>query len=359
MNYNKDCRILLIGHLSSRPNGASLLFSQLLQSILKKPHISVRFINTHRPIRLTSSKLTNLLVAMKVTFLILLLLNRVDVITFHASRSALISYTPILLLISKISGRPLVLRLFGGAIEEEYEQLKSFRKWIFRTTILNADLLLVETKHLVSYFQKIGSKNIRWYANSRPVSETPIQPKITASCRKFIFLSRITEDKGMNVILESLPYLNPEITIDVFGPLDDIYTAEKINNLGKSLITYQGVLTAEQVTEVLPRYDALILPTFYPGEGYPGVILEAYSHGLPVIATEWRAIPEIVDETSGILIPIKSSVALGEAMNRLFSDSSLYSELRTGAFAKREQFSEKVWTEKFLEWCRALATSGR
>jgi glycosyltransferase involved in cell wall biosynthesis len=352
---------LLIGHLSSRPNGASLLFSQLLQSILKKPHISVRFINTHRQIRLTSSKLTNLLVALKVTFLILLLLNRVDVISFHASRSALISYTPILRLISKISGRPLVLRLFGGAIEEEYEQLTSFGKWIFRTTILNADLLLVETKNLVSYFQKIGSKNVRWYANSRPIAETLVQTeKTTSCCRKFIFLSRVIEDKGMNVILESLPYLNPEITVDVFGPLDDdTYTAEKINDLGKSLITYQGVLTAEQVTEVLPRYDALILPTFYPGEGYPGVILEAYSHGLPVIATEWRAIPEIVDETSGILIPIKSSIALSEAMNRLFSDSTLYSELRSGALAKREQFSEKVWTEKFLEWCRALATSGR
>ena len=46
-----------------------------------------------------------------------------------------------------------------------------------------------------------------------------------------------------------------------------------------------------------------MLPTFYEGEGYPGAIIEAFSLGLPVISTHWKAIPEIVkDQQTGILI---------------------------------------------------------
>ena len=42
-------------------------------------------------------------------------------------------------------------------------------------------------------------------------------------------------------------------------------------------------------TERLWEYDCLVLPTFHPGEGYPGVIAEAFVHEIPVITTiGWR-----------------------------------------------------------------------
>ena len=136
--------------------------------------------------------------------------------------------------------------------------------------------------------------------------------------------------------------------------MDGNFTAEYINFKGKGVVGYKGILTHEQVSAKLISYDALILPTFYEGEGYPGVILEAYSHGLPVIATRWRSIPEIVDEESGLLISVRSPEALAQAMNKLHKDVSLYNQIQRGALSKRLQFSDRFWAERFVEWCDNL-----
>ena len=104
------------------------------------------------------------------------------------------------------------------------------------------------------------------------------------------------------MILKTASHLHPNIIVDIFGPLDGQYTAEEIKSKGKGVVRYKGTLTPAQVYQELFNYHALILPTFYEGEGYPGVILEAYNCGMPVIATNWLSIPEIVDRNTGILI---------------------------------------------------------
>jgi glycosyltransferase involved in cell wall biosynthesis len=127
---------------------------------------------------------------------------------------------------------------------------------------------------------------------------------------------------------------------------------------GNGVVCYKGVLTSDQVYKELFNYDALILPTFYEGEGYPGVIIEAYSHGIPVIATRWRSIPEIVTDETGILIPTHSAEALGQAINLLHTDNALYMSLKRGALSKRTEFSDSYWTDRFVEWCEKLIYDG-
>ena len=352
--------ILLIGHLTDHPSGSALLFRQLVEGLRKYNMVEIAVVNTARPPNLTSNQIVNLIVALRVTLKIIGYLGKVDVVTFHASQPAMMSYAPILYILSRLFRRPLVLRLFGGTLEQEYETLSRFRKWIFDKTVLATVLLLLETKYLVGYFVDHGAKNVKWYANSRPLvdlSDTVVQNDL--QCRCLIFLGRVIEEKGIGVILNSVTLLNPGVSVDIYGPLDGQYTAEQINAVGKGIIRYRGVLTLEEVNDILFDYDALILPTFYLGEGYPGVILEAYSHGLPVIATDWRAIPEIVDEESGILIPTHSPQALADAMNSLSNDPDFYARLCQGARVKRTEFSEKVWTDRFVEWCYALVNHAR
>ena len=89
------------------------------------------------------------------------------------------------------------------------------------------------------------------------------------------------------------------------------------------------------------------------------MVIEAYAAGLPVITTNWRAIPEIVDETSGILIEPKDSVQLLEAMKKLIEDSDLYQSLRDGVRRKRGLFSSEIWTERFVEYCRSVVRNRR
>jgi len=149
--------------------------------------------------------------------------------------------------------------------------------------------------------------------------------------------------------------LDEDISIDIFGPLDAEYTPSFFENSGGDQITYKGVLSRHDVDRELWEYDALILPTRWYGEGYPGVILEAYAHGMPVITTQWQSIPEIVDENSGILVEPSDVEGFADAVNRLHRDSSLYMRLQQGAREKAQLFSEEFWVEKFICWCYEVA----
>jgi glycosyltransferase involved in cell wall biosynthesis len=344
--------LLLVGHITDHPSGSTLMVQQLISELDTRDSVELHIVNTARPMRLTKNILVNAGVAAKTTVQIMRYIHHSDVLVFLASQRAMMAYGPIAYLLSRIFRRPLILRLLGGKLEEDYEALSGYRKALFGKTILSAEILAVETKLLVDYFAPMAWHRVVWYPNTRQLLElTDNEDSDQPVCRRFVFLGRVIEAKGIGIIMQAVPLLDPELRIDIYGPLDDRYTAEEINAAGQGLLRYKGVLTPEQVREELFNYDALILPTFYAGEGYPGVVLEAYSHGIPVIATRWRSIPEIVDDDSGMLIPIRSPEALADAMNRLYYNRELYDHLRRGVLARRVEFSDKVWTDTFLNWC--------
>ena len=163
-------------------------------------------------------------------------------------------------------------------------------------------------------------------------------------------MGQIRQSKGLKEIVQAGERFGVGITLDIYGTLDFDVPQETFHGLNR--VRYCGVVSPEHVIQVLKKYDVLLLPTFYAGEGYPGVILEAYSAGLPVICTRWQALPEIVDDSSGILIEPHNVDALFEAMQRLINSEELYNRLVAGVKIKRQTYSSQIWVEKFIELCR-------
>ena len=180
------------------------------------------------------------------------------------------------------------------------------------------------------------------------------EPGLRRPCGRFVFLGLVKEEKGIEVILTSVSECAKGVSVDLFGPLEGAYTADDINRRGCGIVRYRGVLTPAQVYTELFGYDALVLPTFYEGEGYPGVIIEAYSHGIPVISTRWRSIPEIVAGDTGILISTHSPGELAAAMNKMHGDPELYYRMKAAVRRKRLEFSDEFWTAQFLKWCNEI-----
>ena len=59
-------------------------------------------------------------------------------------------------------------------------------------------------------------------------------------------------------------------------------------------------------------------------EGLPMAILEAFSYGIPVVATPVNAIPDVVEhEKNGLLVPVGDVDALAAALARLLDDAGL------------------------------------
>jgi glycosyltransferase involved in cell wall biosynthesis len=78
--------------------------------------------------------------------------------------------------------------------------------------------------------------------------------------------------------------------------------------------------------ELMEQMDILVLPSY--DEGFPLVLLEAMSIGLPVIASRVAGIPEmIVDGETGILIPPGNIEIIGDEIKRLMSNPSLRKSL--------------------------------
>jgi len=69
-------------------------------------------------------------------------------------------------------------------------------------------------------------------------------------------------------------------------------------------ITYAGFVRDETKAKLLASSDAFCFPTYYAAEGQPVSLIEAIAHGLPIVTTRWRAIPEILPpDYAGFVAP--------------------------------------------------------
>ena len=91
-------------------------------------------------------------------------------------------------------------------------------------------------------------------------------------------------------------------------------------------------------------------------EGFPHVVLEAMSLGLPVVATAVGGTPEIVrDEENGLLIAPKSNGELANALLQLVSSPLERQRLAGGARHTVERFRVSAMVEKTEEVLRDSA----
>lgn len=349
IEQNKKIRILLIGPLPPPLGGATVLFRQILNDLQKKGNLEITVIETWNP---EMSKLSKIVFALKILPSIIFGIKYSELTAIFSSSKGTVLYAPIIHIISRFSKKPWILRLFGGNLDLVYYKLPKWRKEIFKRTILAADLCLFETKQLVCFFKNISPiSNIKWHPNCRATTKNNALPK-RIKCRRFIFLGAVKHTKGIKEIIIASGHIKGAIRIDIYGPLQEGITIKSFKS--KSKVRYCGPLPFNKTISTLMTYDTLLLPTYYEGEGYPGVILEAYSAGIPVISTNWRAIPEIVDESSGFLIEPRDSKSLALSMKKLIDNDYLYRQLCKGALRKQKEYSIEYWTNKFMEYLMEL-----
>ena len=97
----------------------------------------------------------------------------------------------------------------------------------------------------------------------------------------------------------------------------------------------------ELIYDTLLQYDLMLFPTFYPGEGLPGTIIDSYISRLPILASDWKYNGElIVDGESGILHQAEDVNDLFDKIKLLALDSKLLNQLSSGIEKIRYRFSE-------------------
>ena len=346
-------RILIIGSLPPPLGGTAVSLKHLVDHLVADSNLDVQVTNTSG---IQGNMLTGLFRFVRTMFKLLLSAVRVDIMTLHCASTALPFFGLFVLGVARLLRRPLIVRKFAGF---DYMDLGALKGRLAHFVVRHADLYLAQTKWLVQLAKERGVSRVKWYPTSRPmpVGREPLSRSEKPRCRRFVFMGHVNNVKGVREILGIDGQLSDSVSVDVFGPFTGTVSEKDFDACKR--VRYMGMVNPDQVISTLAQYDALLLPTYHPGEGYPGVIIEAYAAGLPVICTRWRALPEIVDDISGILIPTRDPDALLSAMNQLVGDDELYARLREGAWKRRQEFSSEVWAEPFVEYCREVAASYR
>lgn len=256
-------------------------------------------------------------------------------------------------IVCALARRPLVLRFSGSELHRVYRGYGPAARWLAKRAWLRSALIYVETRRLRQDFG--NPANFRWFPNTRNVSAPPsVRPAAAAGAAgKLLFIARLEMDKGLAEALEACRGLPEHCHLRVFGP--------GMSNTDFSLFddhpraSYGGVLEPAEVPRVLVEHDLLLFPSRYDTEGYPGIIIEAFQCGLPVIATRCGEVPELVKhEENGLLVAPRSAAALRAAIERLLGDPALRRRLSKGATRQGERFRSANWHGRMASDLRRL-----
>jgi len=250
---------------------------------------------------------------------------RVNHVAMNLNERELIYIAPLVTMLCKLLRKSCSLRVFGGNLDSFVLERSRVTRALFMDTFNNIDIVFLQTKRLMRFY---GDKpNITWLPTCR--KRQTVRDK-TNYRKRFVYIGQIRSEKGVREIIQAAKVLDSSFTIDFYGPLHDIQADE----FDGSICKYRGMLPKESVTSAMSKYDVLLFPSYWRGEGYPGVLIEAFSVGIPVIATNTENISELVEHKSnGLLIPPKNVESLVEAIKYLCIDN--YEKL---AFRASESF---------------------
>ena len=220
-----------------------------------------------------------------------------DYIFVMLSRNGLKFYLPFLYYTNKIFKKKLYHRVIGGSLDKLV--IKN-NKWI---KYLNAfQCNYVETNQLKNRLNTLGISNVKVSPNFKPLVQTKQKvARYTSNDEiRFCTFSRVAREKGITDAVNAIIAVNKlrkknKVYLDIYGQIDHNYQNEFNELLKKAkYINYKGIIKYDETVQVLNKYYALLFPTYWEGEGFPGTFIDCFASGLPIIATDWNYNAEII-----------------------------------------------------------------
>jgi glycosyltransferase involved in cell wall biosynthesis len=179
------------------------------------------------------------------------------------------------------------------------------------------------------------------------VVDTALFHPATGERQGILAVGLLYEAKGFDVLLDALARLPDErLTLVGDGPLRGALEAQA-ERLGISeRVDFRGTLPKTEVAELMRRARVVAAPSRFETSGV--VAIEALASGAPVVATRVGALPELLGDGGGTLVPPGDPAALADALTAVSLDD--VSE------AVRERYSRERVGAELLEIYRSVAS---
>ena len=133
-----------------------------------------------------------------------------------------------------------------------------------------------------------------------------------------VYVGRLVAEKGLLELLEACRTLSAtrpglQLVLVGEGPLQDELSARIATMQDASMqVRLAGAQPPAEVARWMAASSLVTLPSY--SEGHPNVLVEALACGRPVVATAVGGIPEVVDASSGVLVPVRDVPALASGL---------------------------------------------
>lgn len=175
-----------------------------------------------------------------------------------------------------------------------------------------------------------------------------------------LFVGRLVEWKGVDTLIRAMSYVKKEIpdaqlNIVGEGPFRDSLERLVRDTGLTEVVRFFGKVNDEDLAGLYNSSSVFVLPSrTYQGlvmEGLGVVLLEAMSHGIPVIGSNVGGIPDIItDGENGFLVPEQEPVALAEKIVILVSKPSFAERFRKAGYRTvKMRFSWDEISRQFSE----------
>lgn len=196
------------------------------------------------------------------------------------------------------------------------------RKRLTKTVVKHASAVTTVTGILAKAMQNHGLRNDNYlivpnvvdFNKFKPIPHHNEIPKIVhVSC----FENKSKNITGLVDALKIMEDRNIDYQCVIIGDGVDFMMikdyAKKLKH--QERIRFTGVLEGQEYIDELASSDFLVLPSNYETQGV--VLLESFACGMPVVSTKVGGIPEIVNESNGILVPPHDAEKLADAMQKM------------------------------------------
>jgi glycosyltransferase involved in cell wall biosynthesis len=254
-----------------------------------------------------------------------------------------------LLLLARRLFRKTVYHYHIAGLADLYASLSRFQRFIFRLAYGRPALAIYLSAHSPDDAAPLNPQTVRIIPNG--IAEAPWPHPVDRSRREpsrppiILFVGALTPEKGVDTLLETWSLLRQRGTPfqgvlagDWRSPQFGQETLRKIAALGLSAsIRLAGPLEGEAKWRAFAEADVFCFPSHV--DNFPLVEIEAMMMGLPIVASDWGGMKDLVVEgETGFRAPRGDAAAFADKLDRLLNDPAL--RIRMGEAGRARYLQE-------------------
>ena len=173
------------------------------------------------------------------------------------------------------------------------------------------------------------------------------RPRPSRPPRRLLYAGRLLYWKGIHIAIDAFARLAARVADASFTIVGDGPERERLQAQAAALnvgdrVDFITRLPQEELFELYDSHDLLLFPSLHDSGGF--VVLEAMSHGLPVVCLDLGGPGEMVTAESGVVVATAGrtseqvAAAAADAMAALLASPERLAVLSAGAIARANQF---------------------